>query len=159
MKLTLTKDTNKILRWLTKAVTKDFDRPVLQCIHSNGVEFACDGFRLHAANIGMDPGTWRIDNVPASATEVEGEPEEGRYPLVTEIIPKTEPVFEFGVRVKYLKEAIEAMTYGKDSWVRLRLHSPKAPMEVMGDIAEGQPGYAIVMPIHLDPSRHNWRPA
>jgi len=88
--VSLTKTGNKALRWVTKAVTKDYDRPVLQCVSQNGATVACDGYRLHATSVqGLDDGLWNVGKVPAGSTvvEIDNASDAGKYPDWTQIVP------------------------------------------------------------------------
>ena len=170
--VSLTKTGNKALRWVTKAVTKDYDRPVLQCVSQNGATVACDGHRLHATSVqGLGDGLWNVGKVPAGSTvvEIDNASDAGKYPDWTQIVPDrtVQPaVAEITLNARYLRDAI-AMVSAKDGFVRLVIGKETDPVEVFGVIETGAPGlpdtngYAMVMPIHRDrdnPGRLSWRP-
>lgn len=165
MKLQISKNDNKILRWLNRATGREkfkgeYSRPVLSGINMDGVVMATDGFRCHAAKLEAETpeGIVRFGKIPATAEEIEGEVVEGRYPDMRTVIPTTSPLAQVVVDANYLAHVLEGMK-GRDKWVRICLHGINSPLEVFGKVG-GQPAYALIMPIHTYDGAANlkWKP-
>jgi len=174
----LDKKQNKVLRWISKAAAKGTSRPVLAGINVDGALVGCDGFRLHAAKVPAGElehaqgQTLAVGKVPASAQVVDVETVDTDTPYpdysVCMPAPTDEPCFEFAVDAKLLREALEGMK-GRSGIVRLRFYAPAESkytgelfnhaMEVYGELEDGMPGYALIMPIHLTCAQGlDWKP-
>lgn len=123
-----TKEESQLMRWLAKAQAGE-DRPILTTFHRrNGVVVSCDGFRLHAAPVPSclqeAPETNELGQVnyrgkiKAGDFEADLDEVEGTYPDVAQLMPKGEPVAEFAVNPKYLREALA----GLDTMAMIRVY-------------------------------------
>lgn len=162
---------SKAVRWVSKAMSKDPSRPVLQNFGVNGVVAAADGFRLHMTPNEVNPdeyppvpalpeGTYRLDAMPVvKAGEIVGvnkTEDGGPYPDVFVLIPRREPAFTICVNPKYLADALSGMT----EMVKLTFFDSTSPVLVQGTI-EGKhdelPALAVIMPMH-DNGKLWWLP-
>lgn len=130
-----TKKESRLMRWLAKAQAGK-DRPILTAFHRrNGIAVSCDGFRLHAApvpgclqevpetNYELGQANYR-GKIKAGDFEADLDEVEGTYPDIAQIMPKGEPVAEFAVNPKYLREALAGFNtvvvvvriYDETSW-------------------------------------------
>ena len=137
----------KAVKYVAEATTKS-KTPALAGVHCDKTIEAADGFRLHAANIQLPTGLWKIDR-PAPAVDLE--PIEAEFPITERLKPKGEPSLVITIDAKLLRDAL-----AQQQIVTLYLYDPLGPLEVCGKI-DGAETYALIMPM-FNREPQDWRP-
>lgn len=155
----------KILKWLSKALSTDSNRAIINCLHvsTDGQAVATDGKRLHVAKEGLsiEPGNYRLR---VSKNEAILTSEDGTYPDWGQIIPSGPEHITFqvkkqdsatnlcarsGVALNYA-HLCEALGYGsiltkhKTCGGRMDYKDPISPVKIV--LACGTL-YSVIMPL------------
>jgi len=154
----ITKGENARLRWLLKSVSKNDERPRLECARVSRFQtVTTDGFRFHAARtpLGLlDETAVKLPKrILKKDTEIEVSPQDYTSPDFSVLVPKADPVFEIHVTARFLRDALEGM----DDTVTLRFYGKHDGIEVLGRApTDDTQVYALIMP--RSEAGSTWRP-
>ena len=149
----ITKEWNRVLRWLLKAVPKA--RENLSVVHvEDDINVTCDGFRLHAVRgYGLPEGDWVLSRFTAIDSEVQAKQSNVTFPDYQQAIPHEKPLATIAVSPKFLKEAVSVLD-GEDVVLNIHEHT----LEILG-FSGALPVYALIARRKLEPTTAPiWKP-
>jgi DNA polymerase III sliding clamp (beta) subunit (PCNA family) len=172
---TNTKKEAKRLKFVYTAASRDVVRPTLRSVHNDSkaqAVLASDGYRLHAVKVEQpfdsmndlpaltmpvksngDGEPKQLKSLPSTASTIEMQEIEGRFPDYNVIIPTSEPQFEILLYPRYLAD-IASMAEGP---IRFVFHGQTRPIEVFCTVSEA-PAYALLMPMMTRGVDLSWKP-
>lgn len=167
---------SKLMKFVTRAMSRDNARPALNGVNINGSAVALDGFRLHAVRVTDVPNmaeeelpkgtiTFNPSNlrVTGEGSVLDVEYVNAEFPDYLQVIRganNQEIQAEIAFNPQYMIDALREMDHGTAQSVRLVIHSDTSPMELFGEVNE-RPAYAVIMPMHLGydgSSTKTWTP-
>lgn len=158
------KEIVRLIKWVSKAVSKDSARPVLTFIsvRNDRIE-AADGRRAHATERIMrdelPDGCYKVTSASGEIITLEEDSENMAYPDLKEAI-KINPTAKFAVNPAFLSDAASGF-FGS---VTIEVQGnpdggySKTPIRLTGKDKEGNSLVTIIMPMFLGDGDAKWNP-
>jgi hypothetical protein len=154
----ISKEQAAALKYVQQAASEDQGRPTLTPVRVNGSLEACDGIRIHAANIQLPEALEGLMFVEKVQPTLESwKVIDCNYPDLVAIMPKNAPTVTVTFNAEYMREALTGLT----GMCELRIFTEHTPIEVAGHLPDDTATYALVMPMRKDETRNDfsWKPS